>query len=213
MEENIKLRIGTVLNDNGIDILSEDGGDLLHDLYRVIQQELDRAREEVLIELQEEFSEFGVPDDVRYSQPQAEESTPEEEFIQLFDEEGKEVAVINKKNIKKFDELKDIIEEDFREVGKRDTLEEEIRIGLKMVIWKFDQKNGAKGDKYVDIHLVDELTEFVKQLLDERETKAFNEGVKEMEDSEQIQADWDIEELGNIVDKIVKKLDKLNKKK
>lgn len=53
----------------------------------------------------------------------------------------------------------------------------------------------------------------VQSLLDERETKAFNEGVKEMEDSEQIQADWDIEELGNIVDKIVKKLSKLNKKK
>jgi hypothetical protein len=58
-----------------------------------------------------------------------------------------------------------------------------------------------------------EVVEYVKNLLDERETKAFNEGVKEMEDSEQIQADWDIEELGNIVDKIVKKLDKLNKKK
>ena len=46
MEERIRVRIGTVLNDNRIDILSEDGRDLLHDLYRVIQQELDRAREE-----------------------------------------------------------------------------------------------------------------------------------------------------------------------
>ena len=34
-----------------------------------IQQELDKAREEVLTELQEEFSEFGVPDDVRYTKP------------------------------------------------------------------------------------------------------------------------------------------------
>ena len=34
-----------------------------------IQQELDKAREDVLIELQKEFSEFGVPDDVRYTQP------------------------------------------------------------------------------------------------------------------------------------------------
>ena len=30
---------------------------------------LDKAREEVLTELQEEFSEFGVPDDVRYTKP------------------------------------------------------------------------------------------------------------------------------------------------
>ncbi len=34
-----------------------------------IDQELDKAREEVLTELQEEFSEFGVPDDVRYTKP------------------------------------------------------------------------------------------------------------------------------------------------
>ena len=34
-----------------------------------IDQELDKAREDVLIELQKEFSEFGVPDDVRYTQP------------------------------------------------------------------------------------------------------------------------------------------------
>jgi hypothetical protein len=46
MEERIRVRIGTVLNDNGVDILSEDGGSLLHGLYRVIEQELDRAREE-----------------------------------------------------------------------------------------------------------------------------------------------------------------------
>ena len=35
----------------------------------LIKQELDKAREDVLIELQKEFSEFGVPDDVRYTQP------------------------------------------------------------------------------------------------------------------------------------------------
>jgi len=35
----------------------------------LIIQKLDKAREELLIELQEEFSEFGVPDDVRYTQP------------------------------------------------------------------------------------------------------------------------------------------------
>ena len=34
-----------------------------------ISKELDKAREDVLIELQKEFSEFGVPDDVRYTQP------------------------------------------------------------------------------------------------------------------------------------------------
>jgi hypothetical protein len=45
-----------------------------------------------------------------------------------------------------------------------------------MVIWKFDQKNGGKGDKYVDIHLVDELTEYVSQELD----KAREEGIKEV---------------------------------
>ena len=33
------------------------------------QEELDKAREEVLTELQEEFSEFGVPDDVRDTKP------------------------------------------------------------------------------------------------------------------------------------------------
>jgi len=70
------------------------------------------------------------------------------------------------------------------------------------------------GKKYVNINGEEYIrTSDLEQLLEERETKAFNEGVKEMEDSEQIQADWDIEELGNIVDKIVKKLDKLNKKK
>lgn len=68
-----------------------------------------------------------------------------------------------------------------------------------------------KGNVYITLY--NAMKDFIRQLLDERETKAFNEGVKEMEDSEQIQADWDIEELGNIVDKIVKKLDKLNKKK
>ena len=59
MEEKIRLRIGTVLNDNRIDILSEDGDSLLHDLYRVIEQELDRAREEgrreVIHKLKEEI--------------------------------------------------------------------------------------------------------------------------------------------------------------
>ena len=34
-----------------------------------IQEAIDKAREEVLTELQEEFSEFGVPDDVRYTKP------------------------------------------------------------------------------------------------------------------------------------------------
>ena len=34
-----------------------------------IKDLLDKAREEVLTELQEEFSEFGVPDDVRYTKP------------------------------------------------------------------------------------------------------------------------------------------------
>ena len=34
-----------------------------------IEKELDKAREDVLIELQKEFSEYGVPDDVRYTYP------------------------------------------------------------------------------------------------------------------------------------------------
>ena len=34
---------------------------------RLNGQELDKAREDVLIELQREFSEYGVPDDVRYT--------------------------------------------------------------------------------------------------------------------------------------------------
>jgi hypothetical protein len=38
-------------------------------VFELVEKELDKAREEVLIELQEEFSEFGVPDDVRYSTP------------------------------------------------------------------------------------------------------------------------------------------------
>lgn len=46
MGKRIRLRIGTVLNDNRIDILSEDGGSLLHDLCRVIEQELSKARED-----------------------------------------------------------------------------------------------------------------------------------------------------------------------
>ena len=36
---------------------------------RLNGQELDKAREDVLIELQREFSEYGVPDDVRYTHP------------------------------------------------------------------------------------------------------------------------------------------------
>lgn len=39
------------------------------EITEYFEQELDKAREEVLIELQKEFSEFGVPDDVRYTQP------------------------------------------------------------------------------------------------------------------------------------------------
>ena len=58
------------LEDNG---LVEKKDDQLvfnrEELERFVQQELDKAREDVLIELQKEFSEFGVPDDVRYTQP------------------------------------------------------------------------------------------------------------------------------------------------
>ena len=58
------------LEDNG---LVEKKDDQLvfnrEELEHFIEQELDKAREEVLIELQKEFSEFGVPDDVRYTQP------------------------------------------------------------------------------------------------------------------------------------------------
>jgi len=41
----------------------------LDELAKHMIEELDKAREDVLIELQKEFSEFGVPDDVRYTQP------------------------------------------------------------------------------------------------------------------------------------------------
>ena len=54
-----------------------------------------------------------------------------------------------------------------------------IRRGLKMVIWKFGQKNGGKGDKYVDIHLVDELTEYVSQELDKAREEGRREAVEE----------------------------------
>lgn len=80
-------------------------------------------------------------------------------------------------------------------------------------LWELIDVYRDSKDINSELERIEEVNQYVKQLLDERETKAFNEGVKEMEDSEQIQADWDIEELGNIVDKIVKKLDKLNKKK
>ena len=42
---------------------------VMQEITEYFEQELDKAREEVLIELQKEFSEFGVPDDVRYTQP------------------------------------------------------------------------------------------------------------------------------------------------
>ncbi len=58
--------------------VSEMKGDVVNydtdNQYHYISEEdilelLDKAREEVLTELQEEFSEFGVPDDVRYTKP------------------------------------------------------------------------------------------------------------------------------------------------
>jgi len=42
---------------------------VMQEITEYFEQELDKAREDVLIELQKEFSEFGVPDDVRYTQP------------------------------------------------------------------------------------------------------------------------------------------------
>ena len=59
----------------------------------------------------------------------------------------------------------------------------------------------------------EDMIDFIKQLLEERETKAFNEGVEEARESEQIQADWDTEALTRIVSKVAKKLSKLNNKK
>lgn len=79
-------------------------------------------------------------------------------------------------------------------------------------LWKLIDAYRDSKDINSELERIEEVNQYVKQLLEERETKAFNEGVKEMEDSEQIQADWDIEELGNIVDKIVKKLSKLTTK-
>ena len=61
-----------------VEDVSDDGDGIGDDLQltkegeearRMIEQQLDKAREEVLTELQEEFSEFGVPDDVRYTKP------------------------------------------------------------------------------------------------------------------------------------------------
>ena len=51
---------------DGVEWLDEDLANILLERF---EQELDKAREEVLTELQEEFSEFGVPDDVRYTKP------------------------------------------------------------------------------------------------------------------------------------------------
>jgi hypothetical protein len=89
-----------------------------------------------------------------------------------------------------------------------------IRRGLKMVIWKFDQKNGGKGDKYVDIHLVDELTEYVSQELD----KARGEGRREVYEAivfdENIPHDITTFVAANLWknmrDKAIEELDKLN---
>ncbi|MFA7628723.1 MAG: hypothetical protein WCY37_04960 [Candidatus Dojkabacteria bacterium] len=48
---------------------NEDSKRQWKEILAYIDYELDKAREDVLIELQKEFSEFGVPDDVRYTQP------------------------------------------------------------------------------------------------------------------------------------------------
>ena len=43
MEERIRLRIGTILNDNEVDILGKDGNTLFNDLCKVVEQEIEKA--------------------------------------------------------------------------------------------------------------------------------------------------------------------------
>ena len=53
--------------------LTEKGNEVATTLIKLIEQEIDKAREEgrreTLLEMQREFSEYGVPDDVRYTHP------------------------------------------------------------------------------------------------------------------------------------------------
>ena len=55
MEERIRLRIGTILNDNEVDILGKDGNTLFNDLCKVVEQETEKAREEWTEELRQAF--------------------------------------------------------------------------------------------------------------------------------------------------------------
>lgn len=60
------LKIGEIPDGSEETVFVEFHLDTLNDFIKKV---VDKAREEVLTELQEEFSEFGVPDDVRYTKP------------------------------------------------------------------------------------------------------------------------------------------------
>jgi flagellar biosynthesis/type III secretory pathway protein FliH len=70
----------------------------------------------------------------------------------------------------------------------------------------------SERDKDATIEYLYKVIKEKEQELDKAREEGFNEGVKEAEESEQIQADWDMEELENIVNRIVEKLDKFNNK-
>ena len=74
----LEYEIRKLLSDN--DFISEDGesgkqwyDNLVSDLAHLTEQEIEKAREEgrreTLLEMQREFSEYEVPDDVRYTHP------------------------------------------------------------------------------------------------------------------------------------------------
>ena len=74
----LEYEIRKLLSDN--DFISEDGesgkqwyDNLVSDLAHLTEQEIEKEREEgrreTLLEMQREFSEYEVPDDVRYTHP------------------------------------------------------------------------------------------------------------------------------------------------
>ena len=52
-----RTKIGSILNNNRVDILDKDGSELLNDLEELFNQELDKAREEGKRELIESINE------------------------------------------------------------------------------------------------------------------------------------------------------------
>jgi hypothetical protein len=52
-----RTKIGSILNNNRVDILDKDGSELLNDLEELFNQELDKAREEVEVNELYDFNE------------------------------------------------------------------------------------------------------------------------------------------------------------